>query len=59
MSDEKALMRVHPEGELQTEGIRPAETATSLDTFAGKIQLKWAPEADVSSLGLMPFFTSF
>ena len=30
-----------------------------MDTFGGKIQVKWAPEAAVSSLGLMPFFIEF
>lgn len=59
MSDEKALMKVHPEGERQTEEIPAAERVTSLDTFAGKIQIKWAPEGSVSSLGLMPFFIEF
>ena len=38
---------------------QPAETTTGVDTFAGKVQMKWAPEAAVSSLGLMPFFIEF
>jgi len=59
MNDEKSLIRVHPEGEQEKGEIRPPETALSLDTFAGKIQFKWAPEADVSSLGQMPFFLEF
>ena len=59
MSDDKALIQVHPEGEQQIEGIQPAETPLSLDTFAGKIQFKWVPEAEVSSLGQMPFFIEF
>jgi hypothetical protein len=59
MSDETALMKVHPEGEPQKAGNEPSETAVSLDTFAGKIQLKWAPDAEVSSLGQMPFFIEF
>src|SRR5947208_16009437 len=59
MSDEKAVITVHPEGERPKEEIQPPETALSLDTFAGKIQFKWAPEADVSSLGQMPFFIEF
>jgi hypothetical protein len=59
MSDEKALITVHPEGEQEKEEIQPPETALSLDTFAGKIQFKWAPEAEVSSLGQMPFFIEF
>jgi hypothetical protein len=40
MSDDKALIQVHPEGEQQREGIQPAETPLSLDTLAGKIQFK-------------------
>jgi len=59
MSDEKALIRIHPEGERQKEGIEPPETVLSLDTFAGKIQFRWAPGAGVSSLGLMPFFIEY
>jgi len=59
MNDEKALITVHPEGEHQKGKIQPPETALSLDTFAGKIQFKWVPDADVSSLGQMPFFIEF
>jgi hypothetical protein len=59
MSDEKAVMRAHPKGELQTAGAQPTDTTLSLDTFAGKIQLRWVPEAEVSSLGQMPFFIEF
>ena len=55
MSDDKALIQVHPEGERQIE----TETGLSLDTFAGKVQFKWVPEAEVSSLGQMPFFIEF
>ena len=60
MSDEKALTRIHPEGE--GEGVadeareEPLAAATSLDTFGGKIQVKWAPEAAVSAFGQMAFF---
>ena len=53
------LARVHPEGEVQIAANQAAETVTSLDTFAGKIHVKWSPEATVSSLGLMPFFIEF
>jgi Transposase DDE domain group 1 len=59
MNDEKALIPVHPEGEPLKGAMQPPETALSLDTFAGKIQFKWAPEADVSSLGQMPFFIEY
>jgi hypothetical protein len=59
MSDEQALVAIHPEGEGPTAEMQPLETVTNVDTFDGKIQVKWAPEAAVSSLGLMPFFIEF
>jgi Transposase DDE domain group 1 len=59
MSKEEELVRAHPEGECQTAADQPTEADTSLDTFAGKIHVKWAPEATVSSLGLMPYFIEF
>ena len=59
MSDEQALIQIHPEGEPLTEEIRSAEAPLSLDTFAGQIQFRWAPDAGVSSLGQMPFFIEF
>jgi len=59
MNNEKSLIAAHPPGEVEIAGNQPAETITSLDTFAGKIHVKWSPEATVSSLGLMPFFIEF
>ena len=59
MSDEKALVEVHPKGEPAAGPEAPAESITSVDTFAGKVHVKWTPEAAVSSLGLMPFFIEF
>src|ERR1700683_1423857 len=59
MSDEKAVVRIHPEGDPFRAGFEPSEVVTNVDTFAGKIQMKWVPEAAVSSLGLMPFFIEF
>ena len=59
MSKEDEVVQAHPEGEVQIARNQPAETGTSLDTFAGKIQVKWAPEATVSGLGQMPFFIEF
>jgi hypothetical protein len=59
MGKEEEVVQAHPEGEVQTAGNQTAETVTSLDTFAGKIHVKFAPEATVSSLGLMPFFIEF
>ena len=59
MSKDDAAVRVHPKGEVQIVSREPAEAITSLDTFAGKVHVKWSPEATVSSFGLMPFFIEF
>jgi hypothetical protein len=59
MSDDKALIPVHPEGEQQIEEVQAARIALSLDTFAGKVQFRWEPSAEVSSLGQMPFFIEY
>ena len=59
MRKEEEVVLAHPEGEVQIVGNQPAEAEASLDTFAGKIHVKWAPEAAVSSLGLMPYFIEF
>ncbi len=52
-------MKIHPEGESQTGEKELPEGVLSLDTFAGKIQFRWAPDAGVGSLGQMPFFIEF
>ena len=59
MSDDKALIPLHPEGEPQIEENQLAETPLSLDTFAGKVQFRWVPDAEVSSLGQMPIFIEY
>jgi hypothetical protein len=59
MMDETSLSKTHPEGKRETEESQSRERSLSLDTFAGKIQFRWAPEAGVSSLGQMPFFIEF
>jgi hypothetical protein len=59
MTDAKSLLKVHPEGERQGEVPQASEATLSLDTFAGKIQFRWAPDAEVSSLGQMLFFIEF
>src|SRR5260221_2380330 len=59
MSEKDEVVTVHPEGESESAGKQPLESVANVDTFAGKIHVKWAPEASVSSLGLMIFFIEF
>jgi hypothetical protein len=56
MSERKALIEIHPEGEPE---IEDQSTTLSLDTFAGKVQFRWVPDAEVSSPGQMPFFIEY
>jgi hypothetical protein len=58
MSEEGQVVATHPAGESQNTG-NPASQTSSVDTFAGKVHVRWAAEATVSSLGLMPFFIEF
>ena len=59
MSEHEALLVTHPEGEVKSKGRQTEEAGPSLDTFAGKVQVKWVPEGAVSALGQMPFFIEF
>src|SRR5450631_397824 len=59
MTDNRALVSVHPEGESGKADFDPSGVVGSLDTFAGKVQVRWVPEAAVSSLGLLPYFIEF
>jgi hypothetical protein len=59
MTEEKAVLKTHPTGEPGKGGFGLAGEAQSLDTFAGKVQIRWVPDGAVSTLGLLPFFTEF
>ena len=59
MGSENTIIQTHPSGEVETIGNSPQAATTSLDTFAGKVHVKWMPGAAVSSLGQMPFFIEF
>jgi hypothetical protein len=59
MTDNRGLVSIHPEGESGKAGFNPLGVVGSLDTFAGKVQVRWVPEAAVSSLGLLPYFIEF
>jgi len=63
MNDEKSVTKIHPEGEQELVGNDaledPLAGTISLDTFGGKIQVKWMPESAVSAFGQMAFFIEF
>lgn len=59
MESENAVVQAHPSGEVGIAGKLALEADTSIDTFAGKVHVKWMPGAAVSNLGQMPFFIEF
>ena len=59
MTEEKAVLKTHPAGESGNAGFGLEGLTDSLDTFAGKVQIRWVPDGAVSTLGLLPFFTEF
>jgi hypothetical protein len=59
MSKEAEVVEAHPSGESPLAVNQAGEGVGSVDTFAGKVHVKWAPEAAVSSFGLLPYFIEF
>src|SRR5450631_4191545 len=59
MIEEQALLKTHPAGESGKAGFGLDGGTQSLDTFAGKVQIRWVPDGAVSTLGLLPYFTEF
>jgi hypothetical protein len=59
MTEKDALVKAHPAGEAENGGLELTGGGVSLDTFAGKVQIRWVPDGAVSTLGLLPFFIEF
>ena len=59
MADELAVSRAHPVGERPAADLEPLPDQLTVDSFAGKIAVQWAPEAAVTPLGQLPFFIDF
>jgi hypothetical protein len=53
MSDQSS----HPEGERKTTALVPAPGPVAVDTFGGRVHVEWDPQAAVTPLGQLPFFT--
>jgi len=59
MSEDLGPVKTHPMGERNEGAVEVLEGGSSLDTFAGKIHLRWVDGAAVSSMGQMPYFIEF
>jgi hypothetical protein len=50
---------IHPEGEDSLPKLNPLLEAVQVETYAGKLQVEWDPEATVTPMGQLPFFIQF
>ena len=58
MSEGTELPRAHPEGE-QPQVESSDEQPVAIDTYSGRVQVAWDPDAAVTPLGQMAFFIAF
>lgn len=49
----------HPTGETATTALVPIPGPVAVDTFGGRVHVEWDPQAAVTPLGQLPFFTEF
>ena len=59
MSLEKAVETTHPEGEVEKAGSVAESENCTVDTYAGKLRIRWDDSAAVTAMGQMPVFIDF
>jgi len=59
MSLEKAVEATHPKGEVEKAGAVAESEGCTVDTYAGKLRIRWDDSAAVTALGQMPVFIDF
>jgi hypothetical protein len=47
----------HPAGEAEAKALVPFAGPVTVDTFGGRVHVEWDPQAAVTPLGQLPFFT--
>jgi len=55
MSTQKQFKSMHPMGETKTSGSE----SLAVETFAGRVHVEWNPQAEVTPMGQLPFFSTF
>ena len=49
----------HPKGEVEKAGAVAESEGCTVDTYAGKLRIRWDDSAAVTALGQMPVFIDF
>jgi hypothetical protein len=59
MSFDKAVEPAHPEGDLEKAGVAAESENCTVETYAGKLRIRWYDSAAVTAMGQMPVFIDF
>lgn len=59
MSAEKTVALAHPNGELEKMDLGEDGDGCAVDSYAGKVHIRWDNSAAVTALGQMPVFADF
>ena len=59
MADALVVPRAHRPGERSAGDLEAVPDQLTVDSFAGKISVQWAPQEAVTPLGQLPFFIDF
>lgn len=59
MATELTVSGAHPAGEPAAGPPAPIEEPVALDSLAGRVEVEWAPDEAVTSLGQLRFFIDF
>jgi hypothetical protein len=59
MSFDKAVEPAHPEGDLEKAGVAAESENCTVETYAGKLRIRWDDSAAVTAMGQMPVFIDF
>jgi len=59
MSSDEAVDLAHPSGELEKAGAAADSEGCVVETYAGKLRIRWDDSAAVTTLGQMPVFVDF
>jgi hypothetical protein len=59
MSFDKAVKSTHPEGEVKEVGGSAESENCTVETYAGKLRIRWDDSAAVTAMGQMPVFIDF
>ncbi len=59
MKQQNKHQNLHPKGDIQIRTRSVPSRQLGVETFGGKIQIRWDKDAKVTSLGQLPFFIQF